>query len=162
MFTSIIFASLICIRPLLTYLIPSCLINNDATETLPHPSTTQNSSRLSKRFSAIIPYKLGTEKRRSGHVMLEDEDVAGKDDGEESVGSSGGSGSGSGLGKGEVKVWITNERYVESCVVELGELARDRDDLTPNYKARTTIESTTTVEGKMLSRILEEEDLERG
>lgn len=90
--------------------------------------------------------------------MLDDEGVGVKDDGEGSVRSSGGSG----VGKGEVKVWITNESYVESCVVELGELARDRDDLTPDYKARTTIESSTTTEAKMLSRILEEDDLERG
>lgn len=59
-------------------------------------------------------------------------------------------------------VWVTNESYVESCVVELGDLLRYKDDLTPHLKADTKIESVTPVSGKMLSRIIEERDLERG
>lgn len=59
-------------------------------------------------------------------------------------------------------VWVTNESYVESCVVELGDLLRYKDDLTPNLKADTKIESVTPVSGKVLSRIIEERDLERG
>lgn len=111
-------------------------------------------------MSAVLAYK-SHHSRTSGHVKLSEED--GKGSGNEGVDEGRNVSVGDdGKATGDVKVWVTSEASVESNHMELSELRRHRDDLTPNLKAKTVVQGgVPTTKG--FPRISEEaEDVERG
>lgn len=152
MFTAVICASIICIRPLIAMVFAggtksvSNFFGISATKTETLPTSHKSSSKQSKskqshssHWSEAFSTKLSTS-RNSGHIKLPDKSIndsvstVNKEEFESSSSRDGAS--------TPVKVWITKDATVERGSIHMDDIALSPDYLSTNFRGRNVVEVT--------------------